>query len=225
MLLIDDFLEKSHRDKGTRSAHPCAAVDNRGLAFFVVSEKLLDHEVESLLTGRERPVSVGPGYDLVVSDYSFEVGVVIFHMNFSDSELLVLDLISESEFVFFFDHFAAFSFLIGPVSVAFFAILLNQGAEHKDGSDVIFLDHAVEVVECGGEGALSSDNFLAFEFHNVRINIVLNLVFLLLSGQDWFGGVKSHDVRVSVVWKLLGILVQFLQVVLCLGHEGEDLEL
>ena len=63
-----------------------------------------------------------------MSDYSLEVIVVILNMNFSDSELLFLDLTDEGEFVFFFDHFTAFSFHIGPVSVALFAILLNQAA-------------------------------------------------------------------------------------------------
>ena len=115
-----------------------------------------------------------------MGNYSLEVIVVVFDMDFSDSELLLLDFIDEGKFVFFLDHFAAFSFHIGPVPVAFFAILLNQGAEHKDRGDVIFLDHAVEVVECGCKGGLGSYNFLALEFHNVRINVVLNLVFLLL---------------------------------------------
>ena len=115
-----------------------------------------------------------------MSDYSLEVVIVILNMNFSDSEFLLLNLTDKGELIFFFDHFAAFSFHIGPVSITLFTILLNQAAEHKDRGDVIFLDHAVKVVECGGKRALSSYNFLSLEFHNVRINVVLNLVFLLL---------------------------------------------
>lgn len=150
---------------------------------------------------------------------------MVFNMYFSDSKLLFLDFTDQCEFVFFLDHFAAFSFHIGPISVALFAILLNQAAEHKDGGDVIFFDHAIEVVECGGERALSSYNFFALEFYDVGVDVVFDFVFLLFSCQDGFGGVKSHNMRVSVEGKLLRILVQFLEVVLGLGHESQNLEL
>ncbi len=113
-----------------------------------MSEKFLDHEVESFLTGRQGPISIGPGGDLIVGNNGLEVVVVIFDVDFSDSEFFFLNFADKCEFVFFFDHFTALSFHIGPISVTFFTILLNQAAEHKDRGDVVFFDHSVKVVKC-----------------------------------------------------------------------------
>ncbi len=60
-------------------------MDDRRLTFLIVHEKLVDHKIQSFLTGRQGSVSIGPGGDLVVSDYSLEVIVVIFDVYFSDS--------------------------------------------------------------------------------------------------------------------------------------------
>ena len=72
---------------------------------------------------------------------------------------------------------------------------------------------------------MSANDFLTLEFDDVGIDVVLNFVFLLLSSQDWLGRVECHNMGVSVERELLRILVQFLQMVLGLGHEGQNLEL
>lgn len=57
---------------------------------------------------------------------------------------------------------------------------------------------------------MGGNNFFAFVFNDVSVNIILNSVFVFLSGENGFCGVKGHNVRISVVRKLLRILIEFL---------------
>jgi hypothetical protein len=122
-------------------------MDNRRFAFFVVSEEFLNHEVESFLTGRQGSISIGPGDDLIVGNNGLEAIVVIFDVNFSDPEFLLLDFADKCEFIFSFDHFPTFSLHVGPISVTLFTILLNQATEHKDRGNVIFFYHSIKVIK------------------------------------------------------------------------------
>ncbi len=54
--------------------------------------------------------------------------VVVSDVQFSDSEVVLFGLGDKSDLILFLYHFTSFSFLVGPVAVALFAILLNQTA-------------------------------------------------------------------------------------------------
>lgn len=90
---------------------------------------------------------------------------------------------------------------------------------------MILFNHTVKVIESWSERSLGGNDFFTLEFDNIGVDIIFNIVFVLLSGEYGFCGVKSHDMWVPVVGELFGILVEFLKVVLGLSHKGQDFEL
>jgi len=140
-------------------------------------------------------------------------------VDFPDSELLHFSFADNVKLILFFDHFAALSFLVGPISVTLFSVLFNQTTEHKHRCDIIFLHHSIEVVECWSKRPLSRDNFLSLKLDHIRIDVILYSIFLINRCQNWLSRIECHYMRVPVVWKLLRILVQFLQMILGLSHE------
>ena len=192
-------------------------MNNWGLAFIVVFEKLLHHEVKSFFARSKWPITIRPAGELIMSYNRLEIVIGIFNMNFPDFKLLLFYLFQQGQFILFFNHLAALSFLVRPVSVAFLPILLNQGAKHKDRCDVVFLNHSVKIIKCGSQRTLSSYNFLSFKFYDISIDIIFDAIFLLRSSQNRFRWVECHYMGISVVRELLWILVQFLQMVLQRG--------
>ncbi len=133
-------------------------------------------------------------------------------------------LLGEGDLVLPFVEFGVVEGGLGVVAVALGFGLLDDVGEHEDAGDLVLLDHPPEVVEGGfGDGSLGGDGALAQEVDEVGVYVVFDA--LLVTPEVHASGFEGHVLGVAIQFVLFWVFVEFVDVVLRLGHEGQQLEL
>lgn len=111
-------------------------------------------------------------------------------------------------------------FLVKPILVTFDFVLLLPQAEHENALDLVFFDHSPEMLEGRIHRTLACDYFFVpLNANIVSVYVVFNRIAVSGLAQLNPGGLKSHDVGIPVQAELVGVLVEFFDVVLRLCHE------
>ena len=90
----------------------------------------------------------------------------------------------------------------------------------------MLLDHPPKVVhrEFGNRG-LAGNRQLPLNVNEVGIYVVFNILLVLLLANRNPCGLERHKLRVPIELELFWVLVELVDMVLCLGHEGDQFEL
>ena len=92
--------------------------------------------------------------------------------------------------------------------------------------DIVLLNHPPKVVKGEfGNRCLACNCIFPLYIDEVGIDIVLNVIPFLLGTKGNPGGLKGHVLRVPIEFELLGMLIKFFNVMLSLGHKGDEFKL
>ena len=160
-----------------------------------------------------------------MSDNPHRIFLIIFQLNLSDEDILKLRvhlILHQSDGKLLLVEHIIVIFAFRKISVAFDLTFFYQFAKHVYRLHLILFNHSPEVVNCNGEGSLGRYYFFLLDFYHICVDVVLDGVFLSQFDSGWLEG---HESGMSVQRKLFWVFVQFVNVLLGLGHEGQQLKL
>jgi hypothetical protein len=114
---------------------------------------------------------------------------------------------------------------LGEVAIALDLVLLNEAAEHEDGWHLVMLDHPPEIVEAVAKWSLRGDAPLPFQLDHIGVYVILHFLMIGIGHESCSGRIERHKTGIAVEGELFWVFVEFVDVVLGLGHECEQLEL
>jgi hypothetical protein len=114
---------------------------------------------------------------------------------------------------------------LGEVAITLDLVLLDEAAEHEDGRHFVMFDHPPEIVEAVGEWSLSGHAPLPLQLYHIGVDVILHFLMIRIGDESCSGGIECHETCVAIERELFWVFVEFVHVVLCLGHECEQLEL
>lgn len=107
------------------------------------------------------------------------------------------------------------------VAITLDLVLFYEAAEHEDGRHFIVLDHPPEIVETVCQGALRGDASLPFQLNHIGVDVILHFLMVGVRDEPCSCGIKGHKACVAIKRELFWVFVEFVDVVLGLGHECE----
>jgi hypothetical protein len=223
LIARDQQFQVGHRDEGPGAAHPGTAVDHRDGVVLYVCDDLVEEETHSLaLFGGAAIWPVGH----VVVRYLFGrvlEGVREFYFfNFDIWEGRVGHIFKQLDREVFLDQGAVVCVDLREIPVALDLAPLNEVAKHEDRAYLVLLDHPPEVVDRDCERPLGGHHSFPSHRDHVRVYVVVDRVVV---AETHAGGVEGHEGRVAVERELFWVFVEFVDVILGLGHEGQQFEL
>ena len=133
--------------------------------------------------------------------------------------------LKQGDLIFLLGDGCGVGIFLWEVAIALDLVLLYEAAEHEDGRHLVMFDHPPEVVEAVGQWSLRGDAPFSFQFDHIGVDVILDFLMIGIGGEPCSGRVEGHESGISIEGELFWVFVEFVDVVLGLGHECEQLEL